>query len=267
MLALLATLAAPVHAGAWTQEQGSAYGKVVGRFLVGDEAFDLEGNHIQVAPYRDANLAVYAEYGVTGRWTALVTSTPVGACIYGNAAGAYMGPAAAGLRYGVHDGPTRVAVEGRLGKAQAFDGGDLARENTSGEGPEGVSFIPAIATTFLDGEVQVGRGWRRFWGVGSLGLRWHSNPDLSSVVIGFWQAGANLPASFVVDVHGTVWLPTEPVRSINVYGVGQTAYLGVGLAASWWFTERVGVHVGGEGVFYAVANAATPTLIIGLEAR
>ena len=40
VLTLLATLAAPAHAGAWTQEPGSAYGKVVGRFLVGDEAFE-----------------------------------------------------------------------------------------------------------------------------------------------------------------------------------------------------------------------------------
>lgn len=267
MLVLLAALAAPAHGGAWTQEQGSAYGKVVGRFLVGDEAFDLDGDHMKVAPYRDANVSVYAEYGIRDSWTALVTSTPVGACIYGNAAGAYMGPTAAGLRYGLAKGPTRVAVESRLGKSQAFDGGDLALSNTSGEGPDGVSFIPAIATTFVDGEIQVGRGFGRFWGVGSVGLRWHSNPDLGSVVIGFWQVGATLPAGFVLDLHGTAWLPRSPVQSINVYGVGQTAYLGVGAAASWWFSERIGVHVGSEAVFWAVANAATPTMIIGLEAH
>ncbi len=267
MLALLATLAAPAHAGAWTQDQGSAYGKAVGRFLVGDEAFDLEGNHMKVAPYRDANLALYAEYGVTDRWTALVTSTPVGGCIYGNAAGAYMGPTAGGLRYGLLRGPTRVAIEGRLGKAQAFDGGDLARTNTSGQGPEGVSFIPAVATTFVDGELQIGRGWRRFWAVGSAGLRWHSDPELGTVGLGFWQVGARLPAGFVLELHGTAWMPRNPVETINVYGVGQTAYLGVGLAASWWATERIALHIGGEGVFYAVANAATPTMIIGIEAR
>lgn len=267
MLVLFAALAAPAHAGAWTQPQGSAYAKLVGRFLVGDQAFDLDGQHMTVAPYRDANLSLYAEYGFTERATVLVTSTPVGACLYGNASGAYLGPTAGGVRLGIWDGPTRVAVESRLGVAQASDGGDLAARDTSGLGPEGVSFVPSVTTSFLDSEVQLGRGLGRFWAVGTGGVRWHSNPDLGTVVQGFWQVGASLPQGFVVDVHGTAWLPTQPVASVNVMGVGQTAYLGVGAAASWWFTERLGLHVGGEGVFYAVSNAATPTIILGLEGR
>ncbi len=57
------------------------------------------------------------------------------------------------------------------------------------------------------------------------------------------------------------------MEETNISGVGQTRYLGFGFSASAWFVPELAVTAGVDGVFYASSNAATPSIILGLESR
>ncbi len=263
-LVLAATAA---HAGAWTQPKGEGYAKLDTRVLAGSQGFDAAGEVRSTGRFVDLSLTAYGEVGLTDDLTATYTGTPIGRASYEGAAGPYLGPNAIGLRQSLWSEHLQVAVEARVGWAEPFSDVDLAARAASSATPEGWSYVPAVGNHFVDLELQLGRGLGRFWFSGSIGGRSNTNEAMSSAVIGFAQAGVVVREALVFDLHLPFYLPTEPVTSVNIAGVGHTAYVGAGFGASWWALDRLGLHLGAEGAPYAASNAAALSLTLGIEVR
>ena len=105
------------------------------------------------------------------------------------------------------------------------------------------------------------------WLTASVGLRGFSEDELDPVVFGFGQLGWQVADSMTLDFRLMLHEVLGDIDVINVSGAGQTRYLGIGLGYSYWFTDAVAVNVGFEGVAYAASNAATPSLLFGIESR
>jgi hypothetical protein len=167
-----------------------------------------------------------------------------------------------GVRRAILTGDVRLAVEGRYGFAPGVG------DKVVGQGVvEGQPYVyrPALLNHQGELELQVGWGWGGGWLSGSAGAQASSAEGVDPAVIGSFQVGVKAWDAFVFDMQ--LWLrePLGDVTDTNVAGVGQTRYLGVGLGASWWFTQAWGVRLGLEGVFYAESNAAAAPLTLAIE--
>ena len=72
--ALLLALPAAARAQAWTRDQGAAYVNLSVTTLAGDRAYDARFRPIDIVPYRQTAVSLYAELGIVDRWlTAMVS--------------------------------------------------------------------------------------------------------------------------------------------------------------------------------------------------
>lgn len=262
--ALLA--ASPALSAGWTQPAGGHYAKAWTRLLMGKAMFTADGDRVDLPDsFTDAAVNLYGEYGLTDRVTLVGFANPYGHASYaGGDATSYVGFLGGGVRLGRPVGPLSLAGEVRYGYAP-----DVGAKVVGAGEAEGVPFVlaPTVNTHRIEGEVQVGMGLPFGWWAASVGARAFSEAAISPAVIGFAQVGWQVSSAWVLDLHFNLNQPVDDVEITNVLGAGQTAYLGYGLSASWWFLEALGLHVGVEGVAYAKSNASTPTLTLGLETR
>jgi hypothetical protein len=267
LLVLLVSLSpALAFAGGWTQPEGNAYAKLWYRGLFGSNAFGADGETFELPDsFTDQAVNLYAEVGLHDHLTLVVHSNPFGMASIGDGSTTYVGRTAVGLRGGLAMGKTRLAIEGQY--AFAPDIGEEAIASGVADTGEAFTYIPAVKTQSISGELQIGHPLSFGWLVAHAGWRGFTRSSIDPVITGFAQLGWNINQSWVLDAHVNLNEPLGDVEVTNVAGVGQTAYLGVGFGLSWWFSEAFALNTGFEGVAYARSNAATPTLTLGVEYR
>ena len=274
-LALLTLLLpATAQAGGWTQAEGAHYVKIWNRFISGSNGFLANGEIDELeGSYTDTSLNLYAEYGLTDDWTLVGYALPVGYAIGHQPDGAseddrqlYVGAAWAGVRRALlSDGPIKLAVEGHYGYTPSLGEEAVASGVVAGEP---YVYVPAVESHRLDGELQLGYGLSGgMWLSLSGGYRQlFSDAELDPVVYGFAQYGWS-GEQVVVEGHLILNHPLGDVTGNNIAGSGQTRYVGLGFGLSYWFTPHVAANVGLDGAPYAASNAATPSVLVGVELR
>ena len=96
----------------------------------------------------------------------------------------------------------------------------------------------------------------------------NTNMTMTPALVVLAQVGMTFFGWFQAQVYFPIYEPFfEPVPETNIAGVGQTRYLGFGVRLSARFVDDVAVFAGLDGVFYASSNAATPSVMLGLETR
>lgn len=265
-LALL-VLAAPAHAGGWTQEPGEHYVKIWGRSLLGTGVFGAElGETSQLESlYQDHQLQSYAEFGVTERLTWVGYAVPVGHARYADQGSTYVGPLSTGARVQL------LRTEALALSAQAMVGGRppvgqdaLFDAQTDGQR---VLVRPTLATGQADAELQLGVARRKGWWSFHAGARGFTNGAYLPALTGYAQFGWTPKDKLVFDLHFPIYKSFGAVEDIDVFGVTNTSYLGFGLSSSVWLNEHVAVTGSFEGAPLAVSNAGTPSLNLGIELR
>ena len=254
-------------AGAWTQARGEGYAKLWTRTLVGQQAYFADGE-VRELPDRftDLTLNAYGELGLTDRWTLVGICS---ACLGHADAGVgertlYTDGFEVGIRRGLLSGAFPVAIELHYGASP----GTGARRLTQGEVQgEAFEYIPTLQTQKLSGELQLGMGASWGWASANLGGRWYSHEGLDPVLFGLAQVGTTTKSGFVFEGHLLLHEPLGEIAVTNITGVGQTRYLGLGFSASWWISDHLGLNLGFDGVIYAASNAATPSILLGIEIK
>lgn len=256
-----------VASAQWSMGEGNTYGKVWARATVGKKGFDLEGETFDTESFTLLSARLYGEYGLTDRITLVGYAEPFGFASYGDdsenlSSKAFIGPVEVGSRYGILDGPLKLAAELRLGATS-----EMGEENLAPEG-EAFVFVPAIGTANATGELQLGYGFSSFWVMARAGFTYFTNSDaIDPALTGRFQFGWNSSFGLGLALNTMYYQPTGEVDFTNVAGVGNTSYLGWGLGVSYWFIENLGVSASFEGVVFAKSNAATPAITLGFEAR
>ncbi len=261
----------PAHAfaGGWTQPEGAYYFKVWDRTLVGRRIFVTERTTARLPDaYQDHQLNVYGEYGVTDDLTLTLNSAAVGLAVVGDESRFYTGGAGIGARYRLTRSAISTSIEVQVGARPSS--GTLASGTVSVQ--QGADIVlksyeaePSVGTAHGSLELQVGYSLPFLWLTATTGVRGFTNSRLNPAVYINSQIGWISNFALVIDLHFNWYHSTGDIGPINVFGAGQTRYLGVGLGASYWFTDHVAITAGLDGVLFATANAATPSLQIGLE--
>ncbi len=262
---LICALSTPALAGGWTQPEGDYYAKTWVRGLIGGTAFLTDGSTAELPEsFQDFALNLYGEYGLTDDLTLVLNATPIGYSKYADESATYVENLGGGLRYGVKLGEARLAVEARYGYAPGV-GEDSLGEGVVDEEP--FVWAPTVETQLVDGELQLGLPLSFGWLAFGAGARWYAHEDLdpalkASAQLG-WKVTESWTLAFTVPVH---WA-TGDIEFTNASGAGQTRYVGNSLLASYWFSPAWALTFGFEGAAYAASNAATPSLIFGVEMK
>ena len=262
-------LAPTAHAGAWTQPPGHHYVKVWSRTLVGSGIFTDTGDIADLdASFVDTNLQAYGELGLTDHITAVASTTALGFATHRDDGTAYLGPTLVGARLGGRLGSLRVAGELRAGGTPPVGDRPLGGPGQTEAGP--YVYQPAVAGARAEGEAQLGGPLRFGWWVVAPGVRAQTADVVPLAFTTFAQLGWSVSERWTTDLHVSVLEPLSPAQDpgvVNAAGTGWTRYQGVGLAASRWLDPQWGLTFAAEGVVGAMSNAATPTLVLGVEHR
>lgn len=276
MIPLLMAFSTTALAGGWTQPDGGHYLKVWSRALVGGAGFFEDGAVVPLSPettYRDVNLNLYGEYGITDDWTVTVSAAPVGyaalsaegdlglGLVAPSGSNLYSGLMLVGARRALLTEAVRLAVEGRAG-------GTLPQDTALGggiiDGDTVWFWRSAVPTAQAELELQAGYGWGRSWVTAAVGGRYQSAAELLPSMLGgvsVGRSGERVSLSFGVS---TVQ-PLGPVEDANISGAGQTRYIGVEPGVAVKLTERLSLVASVGGAPLAQANAATPAFNLGFS--
>lgn len=268
-------LNASVADAAWTQEQGRCYVKVWARAMVGAGVYDAPGPRdmrFGVVDYRDISAQLYAECGIHPRLTLVAFGAPIGYAWAAGTGGAYSGPMGLGLRFDPlgSGGPTRFALQANYAYAPRFGNEVLYEE--PGSSPR-LFYQPALENHYGELQALVGHGWRvnesvTAWFSGVAGVRLNSAAAMTAALVANLQLGFTFSEWFQFEMHMPIYEPFgRAITETNIAGVGQTRYVGLGFGFSFWLAESFAIMAGFEGVFMATSNAATPTLLLGIESR
>lgn len=268
-LIVIAAVSVPTeeaHAGGWVQAPGAYYLKVWDRALIGSGVYRADGETFTGPSYMDHQVSVYAEAGVTEELTLLAALTPFGRARVDGRTTTYMGPMVVGTRLGLLRGSVPLALEFHYGVEPGV-GRTLYEVEDAENGV--VRYDPSVFNHRTELQLQVGRGFRirqsNAWFSASLGAR--INTEYREALTAFVQVGV-MPGRFVMDLHFQAYEPFfAELEETNIAGVGDTRYLGFGLSVGVRLTDHVGLSLGFEGVLYAQSNAATPSLLLALEAK
>ncbi len=270
-------------AGGWVQPQGDFYLKAWDRSLVGSTGYLVNNTLVEVdGGYQDHSLNIYAEYGLHKNLTGIISATPIG---YANVDGngiAYFGPLGLGLRLGKALGQWNLALEARYGYTSGQGEQDLAGDlpplgdslrvydpdspDLSFYSGDNYVYLPAMGKQNGDLEIQVGHATDFGWWSAHLGLRVFDRDSFDPVSYGGAQAGFNLGAT-TLDIHSGWYWTLGPIDINNISGSGETQYISFGFTASRWLTPSFAITGSIEGAAAFVANANTPSLIVGIEMR
>ncbi len=255
--------ASVAQAGAWTQEEGNGYAKVWGRALLGSAAYFADGEVRDLDDsFTDLTLNLYGEYGVADGWTLLAAGAPLGFASSAGESTLYSEGGVLGVRRRILGGSVPLAFEARYGYRPGVGEKVLVAGQVEGNP---YAYIPTVESHTADGELQIGMGTSWGWVTGSFGARFYSRERIDPTLLGNFQIGTRVGSSVVLDFHVFMHEPLGDVEVTEITGAGQTRYLGLGFGGSWWFVEDWGVNLGLDGVVYAASNAATPSIMLGLE--
>lgn len=269
------TIAVPAkqaHAGGWTQEQGKHYTKVWFRGLVGGSVFLLESPTLPTGgTYRDFSVNYYYEYGLIDQLTLVAFGTPAGYASYQDPAvlgsTGYIGSNSIGLRWKFYDGPVKLALEAHYGFTPRVGEKRIGHGKLRGKT---WFYTPIVSTHRFDAELQLGygfsvgeqtNGWISLTG----GAKAHTRSKMNPVIYSNFQLGFSSKVGINLAINIMLHHLIPEIEEINVSGAGQTRYLGNGVTLGYWFTKNWGVTASVEGIFYAFANASTPSIIFGIE--
>lgn len=261
------------YAGAWTQAEGRCYAKVWARAIVGSGAFVADGVvRDDVAVYADVSAQIYAECGLHPQLTAIVFGAPFGYASAGSEAGVYIGPLGVGLRFDPlgSTGATRFALQAAYSFAPPV--GDDVLFEEAGADPR-VFYQAALENHYGEFHALLGHGFSvggnvSAWFSGGAGVRVNSASSMTAAFVASLQLGFSFYERFQLEVHVPVYEPFGgAITETNISGVGQTRYIGFGLGASFWIVDSFALTAGFEGAALASSNAATPSLILGIESR
>lgn len=270
MLTLL--LMTSAEAGGWTQPKGAHYLKVWSRTLAGDKGFFADGSVESIgASYLDVAAGVYGEWGLSDAWTAVVSATPLGFSRLTDAT-IYSASSLVGVRRALLTGDLKLAAEARAGGTPPI--GEVSLGYGVGEetGLDSGSakqwyWQPVVATAQAEAELQAGYGLPWGWVTASAGGRWTSSAELPESILataGVGRSGERLTLS----LNLSALQPLQPIEdAVNVSGAGATGYVGVEPGLSVRLTEHLSLAASAGGVLTAKANAATPSLNLGIEHR
>lgn len=273
VLALALWPTSQAQAGAWSQEQGQCYAKVWARAIVGSGAFETDGGtRGDIADYADVSAQIYAECGLHPQLTAIVFGAPFGWASAGSESAVYMGPIGVGLRFEPYwsTGATRFALQAAYSFAPPV--GDDVLFEEAGADPR-VFYQAALENHYGEIQALLGHGFSisrkvSAWFSGGAGVRINSAGSMSPAIVASLQLGFTFYERFQLEVHVPVYEPfARGVTETNISGVGQTRYIGWGLGASFWIADSFALTAGFEGAALASSNAATPSLIFGIESR
>lgn len=259
------------HAAGWTQKDGEFYGKVWQRTLIGREIF-ISGRTTARLPqsYQDHQLNIYGEYGLTDDWTLTLSGTPLGIATYASDPVIYTGGATVGARYALAKGRLAAAVELQMGGRPGADrrASDIIEASVAGTTRDQMTeATPSIGTAHASLEVQGGFSTSLLWISGAAGLRAFTNSALKPALFANVQAGWSSDFGLGLDLRMSLYHSTGSIDVINIYGAEQTRYLGVGVGMSYWITDNFAMNAGVDGALFASANAATPSLMLGIAFR
>ncbi len=263
-----ALMLAADHASAagWNQREGASYFKLTNRTLVGDGIIRTDGEVEDLpAKFQDHLVSFYLEHGLTRDLTLVVSGSPFGYTRYDGRSTVYAGPFFGGLRHPLTSKFIHTAVEAHVGfRPPASD--DVWASGRLASGPTFV-YRPMVASAFADIELQAGMKHPLGWASLTAGARYFSNDALRPAAYGNLQLGFETTFGLVADLHANFLHHIGEIDVENVLGTGQTRYLGIGATLSYWFTRRFALTASFEGVAYAKANAASPSLVFGIELR
>ena len=288
--------------GGWTQPEGSYYTKIWLRQISGESVYLSNGEIYPAAEsYLDQSLNLYGEYGISERLTLTGSVSPWGRSRFiadeeraplrsrgeREEESDYLGALSLGARYQLlPEGPLRFSAFGSyrfsppVGDEPLAEVVSLGDEERSCVGePCVIVWQPTLSAHTFEAGLALGYGLPAgFWSQLSSGLRHTVSLDeryrISPALVGMAQLGwasgtveALGELGFVFDLHLNLLEPFAEVEDSVASGVAQTRYLGMGWSASLWVVDRMGFNVSQEGVFYAEANAATPSWTFGVELK
>ena len=182
----------------------------------------------------------------------------------------YSGGGGVGARYRLTRSRISTAVEVQVGlrpSSGVQESGIV--EVTEGENVslQAYEAEPSVGTAHGSFELQMGYSLSFFWLSATGGVRAFTNDRLEPAFYVNGQIGWITTFDLTFDLHFNWYHSSGTIGPLNVYGAGQTRYLGIGVGASYWMTDHVALHLGFDGVLFATANAATPALQIGVAFR
>jgi hypothetical protein len=266
VLPVLALSLAPAsaHAG-WTQPAGATYLKLWDQVLIGSRVFTTDGQQADLgARYQDHALKLYLEHGLDDGLTAVVRATPLGIASFGDDTRAYAGLVMVGLRVALARGELPLALE--LGYGYAPPLGDRAIATGVVDG-QSYRYQPTLEQHVGQAELQLGWSWEWLWIKAHGGAIFSSGSDLEPAFEGGLRAGMRTTFGLTADAGVVLHMAIREPQLIDVTGVGNTRYLGLNLGAGYAITEGFGIRVDLGLAPYAVSNAATPSLGVGVELR
>ncbi|CAN0564483.1 unnamed protein product, partial [Laminaria digitata] len=254
----------PAQASAWTRPAGTGYLKLYIRSLIGRHAYVDGRTMLDLGSvYQDHQLNAYGEWGVTDDLTVSLEGNALGLTAFNGEVDPYMAGVMAAVRY-------RLQVEPFVLSLQLHGGGRPALAQPTGvvdvDGRT-IEVLPVVGTLVGGGSVRAGWSVDDVWLSTATGLRFHSSEALDTAIFAQVQVGWHLSSALTIAGHLHLWHALGDLGPVNVLGAAQTRYLGFGVGATWWLWSDVGLHAGFDGVVYAYNNAATPSLLLGLEFR
>ncbi len=266
LTAFVVMVSGPAYASGFTQSEGGYYVKAWSRSLIGDKAFDTGGELVDLPEsFSDHALNFYGEYGLTREVTLLMNVVPFGYSSFGDTSTLYAGTLALGVRHALWTGSQPLAVEVRAGGRPSV-GDDVLASGALDTGPYVVR--ATLPTLFFDVELQAAASMPYgMWVSAAAGARMHSREGLSPALMSSLQFGWSSSFGLVLDLHAQAYFSVQRPDVIDVLGVGQTDYIGLGVGAAYWITDGFGVTLGADTAPLARANAGTVPLQIGVQLK
>lgn len=254
----------------------SYYVKAVDRSLIGDRLFDPDGSvrNLGSGSLQDHQLNVYGALQLDERWSLSGSLVPVGWARWGRDDAsddfAYFGGGQLGARYAPVIGELRLSV-GISAGARPGSGPLLGEQTLAPRGNEpGLRVVAEPVVGTAHGGLDLGLQWSLpfGWLSASVGGQAFSAAELQPALTGFLQLGFVLgPVN--LDGHLNGWYAFGELTDapVNIFGAGQTRYVGFGVGAEWWVVPEVAVVAGFEGALFAANNFAAPSLTLGVAFR
>ena len=220
---LLLIISETVFPGGWTQKRQGYYLKFSANYLDTATEYNHLGEQLDLfaeqfafedASFRDLNLTIYGEYGITDRFT-VIGNLPIK--VLRTKRTEVIGGRAARILTLYSSGLSDLTLSGRLRLLQnplalSFQGGlkiPLGYEQQ----PENEAAPLGTGNADLEGHFQFGKGFSTFPGylTGSLGYRYRGGP-LNDQIVYLLEAGINLPSRglFKLTLDGIQSTVTPP---------------------------------------------------------
>ncbi|MGB0839626.1 MAG: hypothetical protein ACPGXL_05775 [Chitinophagales bacterium] len=261
--------------GPWTQKQGKGYFKLSEWWTVFDQHFTDTGEIDPNVTTGVFNTTLYAEYGITDQFTAILNapflsrnymnnlrSATTNEIIVAGEAINTVGDIDVGIRYGINNTPIPVAVSLLLGIPSGTPVAGTLDNLQTGDGEFNQILQVDAGTGFSIGKYNA-------YTSGYVGLNNRTNGFSDEFRYGV-ELGINL-------LKEKLWL-TSRINAVESFKNGETAatvtstslfannaeFVGIGIEANYYITPKVGVSASTAGAFRGEIIAARPSYSVGV---